>query len=27
MWLADFRPAHAAGRTRAGLAPKQTDEG
>jgi len=26
-WLADFRPAHAAGRTRAGLAPEQTDEG
>jgi plasmanylethanolamine desaturase len=26
-WLADYRPAHAAGRRHAGLAPKQSDEG
>lgn len=26
-WLADYRPAHAAGRPHAGLAPKQSDEG
>jgi hypothetical protein len=26
-WLADYRPAHAAGRPHAGLVAKQTDEG
>lgn len=26
-WLTDYRPAHAAGRPHAGLAPKQSDEG